>query len=259
MTGSSKWSTRRSSARSWSSQWLLATQTAQMWLRSRNSISVIVRRYSVSCSDVVVTSMPSATAVVQAGASLVEPGDLDDTQPARARVGQPVEVAHRRDVDAVLGRHGEDRLAIGPGDVGAVDPERVDGHAGTACRLDRADPGRADPVDDVGEVLVAEVAQGAEDRVRGALAEAAQAGPLDHRGEPLHLGEVVDRSPGRVEIRSSSIHSWVVPTRQGTHLPQDSSRMKSMKYLATLTMHDVSSMTIIPPEPMNDPTSMSDS
>ena len=73
MTGSSKWSTRRSSARSWSSQWLLATQTAQTWLRSRNIISVIVRRYSVSCSDVVVTSMPSATAVVQAGASLADP------------------------------------------------------------------------------------------------------------------------------------------------------------------------------------------
>ena len=60
-------------------------------------------------------------------------------------------------------------------------------------------------------------------------------------------------------MRSSSIHSWVVPTRQGTHLPHDSSRQKSMKYLATLTMQEVSSMTIIPPEPMNEPTSISDS
>ncbi len=55
------------------------------------------------------------------------------------------------------------------------------------------------------------------------------------------------------------MYSWVVPTRQGTHLPHDSSRQKSMKYLATSTMHDVSSMTIMPPEPMNEPTPSSDS
>src|SRR6266496_2608776 len=73
MTGSSKWSTWSSSDRSCSSQWLFATQIAQMWLRSRNNISVIVRRYSVSCSDVVVTSIPSTTAVVHAGVSLFEP------------------------------------------------------------------------------------------------------------------------------------------------------------------------------------------
>ena len=35
--------------------------------------------------------------------------------------------------------------------------------------------------------------------------------------------------------------------------------MKSMKNLVTLTMQAVSSMTIIPPEPMNEPTSRSDS
>ena len=203
--------------------------------------------------------MPSATAVVQAGASFVRTRDLDDTQPARARVGQPVEVAHGRDVDPVLGRHGEDRLAIGPGHVGAVDPERVDGHAGTACRLDRADPGRADAVDDVGEVLVAEVAQGAEDRVRGALAEAAQAGPLDHRGEPLHLGEIVRSSPGRWRSGRAASRAGSCPPGRARTCHRTPRGMKSMKYLATLTMQDVSSMTIIPPEPMNDPTSMSDS
>ena len=159
MTGSSKWSTRRSSARSCSSQWLLATQTAQMWLRSRNSISVIVRRYSTSCSDWVVTSMPSATAVDAGRRELVRAGDLDDAQPAGAHVGQPVEVAHRRDLDPVLGRHGQDRLALVAGDVDAVDPERVDWSCRHRRRLDRADAGRADAVVDVGEVLVAEVAQ----------------------------------------------------------------------------------------------------
>ena len=60
-------------------------------------------------------------------------------------------------------------------------------------------------------------------------------------------------------MRSRSIHIWVVPTRQGVHLPHDSSRQKSWKYLATSTMQDVSSMMIMPPEPMNEPSSMSDS
>ena len=34
------------------------------------------------------------------------------------------------------------------------------------------------------------------------------------------------------------MYIWVVPTRQGVHLPQDSSRQKSWKYLATSTMQD---------------------
>ena len=42
--GSSKWLSPRDAARSWSSQWLLATHTEQMWLRSTNSISTMVRR-----------------------------------------------------------------------------------------------------------------------------------------------------------------------------------------------------------------------
>jgi hypothetical protein len=42
-------------------------------------------------------------------------------------------------------------------------------------------------------------------------------------------------------------------------LPHDSSRQKSMKYLATSTMQDVSSMMIIPPEPMIDPALAKDS
>ena len=44
-----------------------------MWFRSRYIISVMVLRYSTNCSESVVTSMPSVTAVVQAGASLLEP------------------------------------------------------------------------------------------------------------------------------------------------------------------------------------------
>jgi hypothetical protein len=60
-------------------------------------------------------------------------------------------------------------------------------------------------------------------------------------------------------ILSSSPHICTVPARQGTHLPQDSSRQNSMKYLATSTMQDVSSITMRPPEPMIEPTLASDS
>ena len=51
----------------------------------------------------------------------------------------------------------------------------------------------------------------------------------------------------------------VVPTRQGAHLPHDSVRQKSMKYLATSGMQEVSSITISPPDPIIDPTLASDS
>ena len=54
-------------ARSCSSQLPLATQTEQMWLRSAKRSSTIIRRYSRSRSVSVWTSMPSATAVTQAG------------------------------------------------------------------------------------------------------------------------------------------------------------------------------------------------
>jgi hypothetical protein len=42
-------------------------------VRSTKSISVIICRYSISSAESVVTSMPSTTAVVQAGISLFEP------------------------------------------------------------------------------------------------------------------------------------------------------------------------------------------
>ena len=48
-----------------------------------------------------------------------------------------------------------------------------------------------------------------------------------------------------------------IPSRQGTHLPQDSSLRKARKYLATSTIQERSSMTIMPPEPIMEPTSVS--
>jgi hypothetical protein len=51
----------------------------------------------------------------------------------------------------------------------------------------------------------------------------------------------------------------LVPTRQGVHLPQDSSWTNSRKNRATSTMQVSSSMTINPPEPMMAPSSERDS
>ena len=51
---------------------------------------------------------------------------------------------------------------------------------------------------------------------------------------------------------------WV-PARHGMHLPHDSLMQNSIKYFATSTMHEVSSITIMPPEPMMEPMRASDS
>jgi hypothetical protein len=45
-----------------------------------------------------------------------------------------------------------------------------------------------------------------------------------------------------------------VPTRHGTHFPHDSVLQKSAKDRATSTIHDESSLKIMPPEPMIEPT-----
>ena len=47
------------------------------------------------------------------------------------------------------------------------------------------------------------------------------------------------------------------PSLQGRHLPHDSSLRKSMKYRATSTMQVSSSITIMPPEPIIEPASVS--
>ncbi len=61
--------------------------------------------------------------------------------------------------------------------------------------------------------------------------------------------------PSEISVMISSILSR--PSRHGTHLPQDSSVRKCVKYLATSTMQVSSSMTIIPPEPIIEPASVS--
>jgi len=73
-----------------------------------------------------------------------------------------------------------------------------------------------------------------------------------------------NRSKSRaVALPSTSLFSaryiCTVPVRQGTHFPQDSSMQNSMKNRAISTIRVVSSITIMPPEPMMDPNFMSES
>src|SRR4051812_12831015 len=60
--------------------------------------------------------------------------------------------------------------------------------------------------------------------------------------------------PVPAQIRVRSVCICAVPARHGMHLPHDSVMQNSMKNRATLTMQDVSSMTIMPPEPIIAPT-----
>src|SRR5450759_3186248 len=63
--------------------------------------------------------------------------------------------------------------------------------------------------------------------------------------------------PWVILVRILSI--CLMPARQGTHLPHDSSVRKSRKYLATSTIQVSSSITIIPPDPIIEPALVSSS
>ncbi len=63
--------------------------------------------------------------------------------------------------------------------------------------------------------------------------------------------------PSVILVSTSSIA--LVPRRQGTHLPHDSSWTKFMKNLANSTMQVSSSQITIPPEPIIEPSSSNDS
>ena len=58
-------------------------------------------------------------------------------------------------------------------------------------------------------------------------------------------------------MRVSISNIALIPSRQGTHFPHDSSFRKFRKYLATSTIQVSSSITIIPPEPIIEPVSVS--
>ena len=91
-----------------------------------------------------------------------------------------------------------------------------------------ADAGGAGAVDDMGQVLVPEIAQRGQDGIGRRLTQAAEGTLLDRQGELLELPEVIERPfPAVILARISAI--WRVPIRQGAHLPQDSSWVKRRK------------------------------
>ena len=60
--------------------------------------------------------------------------------------------------------------------------------------------------------------------------------------------------PRPAQIFSSNCNRRRVPSRQGVHLPQDSSCTKSIKNRAMSTIHEFSSITMAPPDPIMAPT-----
>src|SRR5271157_2808683 len=65
--------------------------------------------------------------------------------------------------------------------------------------------------------------------------------------------------PAPLQILSIISYMRLVPSRQGTHFPQDSSVKNLKKYRATSTIQFRSSMKIIPPEPIMEPMLVSES
>ena len=69
---------------------------------------------------------------------------------------------------------------------------------------------------------------------------------------PEDAGDATKKKEGEM-ILSKISSNLLVPTRQGVHLPQDSSTVKSRKKRAMSTIQLSSSITIRPPEPIIEP------
>ena len=124
--GSSKWSTPspRPGPGARSGCWRRTPQ--QMWLRSTNSISVIVRRYSASSLGLRRDLHALGDGGRAGRRELGRAGDLDDAQPARPVSDSPSRwhiVGMSMPFSSATARI---VCPSAPGDVGAVDPERVD-------------------------------------------------------------------------------------------------------------------------------------
>ncbi len=87
-----------------------------------------------------------------------------------------------------------------------------------------------------------------------------QVWPRPQRDESLMICPISSKrlispsSPKPFVMRVSISSMRFVPMRQGTHLPQDSSWVKLRKNRAISTMQVFSSMTIMPPDPIIEPT-----
>ena len=211
----------------------------QMWFRSAKSSSTIIapvlgRARSVS----VLISMPSARRRAR-GRELGRAGDLDEAEAARPTAREPVELAERRDLDAVLAARPRGSSARRRPRRGGRRSCRVE--TGSCRHLLRSElqmPAGHARSTTFAHVLVAEVPQ----RAHAPGSERAWPSPhrlvaLDHRRQS---SSSCSRSRERRLAHGDRVEqvgaSASVPTRHGTHLPHDSSRQKPMKNLATSTM-----------------------
>ena len=104
-------------ARSCNSQWPLATHTEQTWLRSANSSSTIIRRYSRSFGGVGVDVHPLGDLGDAGGHAACGVPAISTRQSRQAPTSETPSRWHSVGMrDAGRARRGEDRLAVGGGD-----------------------------------------------------------------------------------------------------------------------------------------------
>src|SRR5581483_3901030 len=190
---------------------------------------------------------------------------FNEAEAAGAHVGEAVDVAQRRNEDVVLLRDFENGLVGASTAVAAVDLERGDLilrrlHAptsaglalGLACLISQTPAGHR-----CSSMCAAYSSRKYFSVVTtglGALWPSPQRLVFRTVSQSRSSSARSSAVPVPLVMRFSISCMCTVPTRQGMHLPHDSVQQKSRKYLATSGMHDVSSITIRPPEPMIDPT-----
>src|ERR1019366_7241702 len=193
---------------------------------------------------------------------LVDALDFDNAQAASAGVRETGEIAQRGDEDIVLTGDFENGLIFAGADLAAIDGQRLDADGSARAHRVTSAP--------LASSVVLQVPAGQPSPVTwasyssrkyfsvvtmglGAFCPSPQSAVLrtsSHSSSSSATSAGV-ASPAVIFSRMPCI-CWV-PARHGMHLAQDSLMQNSMKYLATSTMQDVSSMTIMPPEPMMEP------
>ena len=227
----------------------------------RSSISTIIWRYSTGAAGCrCALTIPSCAAGdTQAGRQLAAPSISTRHSRHAPTSDSPSRVAEASEYESLFSRatakmvSSPDALTILAVDLQCIDDSCEDllglaGHAGTL-------PGGTAFFADMRLVLLREISERAEDRVGRGLAQPAEAGASAPVAELFEQFQVVVVALSPVVILLSRMSCiCAVPTRQGMHLPQDSSMQNSMKKRATSTMQEVSSITIMPPDPMIEPT-----
>src|SRR6185437_2293813 len=191
---------------------------------------------------------------------------LHNAEAASAHVRQPFNMTERRNVDPVFAGHIEDRLPARGAYFLAVDHKsfyfRGIAHAITSTAGSTAPASMVQTP--AGQRLCTMCSMYSSRKYLSVLSTGLGAvWPSPHRLVLFTVSQScssMSRSSSvavPLQIRVSRVCICAVPARHGMHLPHDSVIQNSTKKRATLTMQEVSSMTIMPPEPMIDPAAIS--